>query len=124
MAGCVCGSALLIRTCPRLVGRKLHTEGVIAGNGCNGTPNFSRDNGCTCHSMLADGCDGSLLANAPNWLGGIVSGPVRKKRYSRPMDILPNRLWVRSFSVVVFFTLYMIRICRWSCRFSPTPAKS
>ena len=56
IAGCAAGSALLMRTWPRLVGCRLHTDGVIASNACSGEPNLSSDNGCTCHSMLADAC--------------------------------------------------------------------
>ena len=54
----------------------------------------------------------------------MVSGPVRNNRYSRPIAALPNKLLARSLSVPTFFTLYTMRICRWSCRFSPTPGRS
>ena len=53
---------------------------------CNGEPNC-RDNGCTCHSMFADGWEGSLLAKAPSWDGGIVRGPVFFR--STPSPSLP-----------------------------------
>ena len=39
MAGAAVGSALFRRTCPRLVGRRLHTEGVMALKVCSGSPN-------------------------------------------------------------------------------------
>ena len=42
----------MIRTWPRLVGRRLQTDGVIAGNGWSGSPNLSRLKGCTCHSIF------------------------------------------------------------------------
>ena len=113
-----------MRIQPRLLGRRLHTDGVIAGYWCNGSPKRSSDSGCTCHSMLADGCAGSLFANAPSCEGGMVSGPVRKSRYSRPIAALPNSELARSFRVVTPCTLYTVRICRWSCRFSPTPGSS
>ena len=51
----------------------------------------------------------------------MVSGPVRKKRYSRPIDTLPRSVLAHSFSVRTFFTLKAMRSCRWSWRFSPTP---
>src|SRR5437867_11006941 len=107
MAGCAFGSEVLMRTWPRLVGRRLHTDGVIAGKRCSGEPNLSSDSGCTCHSMFADGCAGLLFANAPSCEGGMVSGPVRKNRYSSPIAIFPNRLLARSLSVRTFFTLYI-----------------
>ena len=40
------------------------------------------------------------------------------------MAALPQRLFTRVLSVVVFDTLNTMRICRWSCRSSPTPASS
>src|SRR6188508_2710635 len=98
MFGWVCGSEDLIRTQPREVGLRLQTLGVIARNGCSGSPNLSRESGCTCHSMFGVGCAGSLLANAPSCEGGIVSGPVFMKRYSRPNAILPTSVLARSFS--------------------------
>ena len=70
MTGGVSGSGLASRISPRLVGRRLHTDGVMASKRCNGSPNRSRDSGCTCHSMLADACSASLFANAPSWDGG------------------------------------------------------
>ena len=94
-----------MRTWPRLVGRRLHTEGVIAGNGCSGSPNLSSDSGCTCHSMLAEGCDGSLLAKAPSCDGGMVSGPVLNSRYSSPIAALPSSELARWLSVTTLCTL-------------------
>src|SRR5215471_6314640 len=114
MAGYACGSGLVICTEPRLVGRRLQTDGVIAGNEWSGSPNLSRLKGWTCHSMFALGWAGSLLANAPSWDGGIVSGPVRKRKYSRPIRAFPTRLLARSFRVRTLWTLYIIRIWRWS----------
>ena len=113
-----------MRTQPRDAGRRLHTLGVIAGKLCSGSPNLSSESGCTCHSMLGVGCDGSLLANAPACDGGMVSGPVRNAKYSSAIAALPHRLLAMPFSVFTFFTLYCMRICRWSCRFSPTPGRS
>src|SRR6185503_13812756 len=102
MFGGVCGSEDLIRTQPREVGLRLQTLGVIARNGCSGSPNLSRESGCTCHSMFGVGCAGSLLANAPSCEGGIVSGPVLKNRYSSPIASFPQGLFASSFSVRTF----------------------
>ena len=105
MAGACRGSAARMRTCPRLVGWRLATDGVIALNLCSGSPNLSSDSGCTCHSMFADARDGSLRAKAPSCDGGIVSGPVLNRRYSSPIAALPSSEFTRTFRVTVFFTL-------------------
>src|SRR5712692_7288849 len=101
-----------MRTQPREEGRRLHTLGVIGGKQCSGSPNLSSDSGCTCHSMFGVGSEGSLFANAPACEGGMVSGPVRKMKYSSAIAALPSRLFAAPFSVLTFFTLYCIRICR------------
>src|SRR3954463_3512280 len=105
-----------MRTQPRELGRRLHTLGVMAGKLCSGSPNLSSESGCTCHSMLEVGCDGSLFAKAPSCDGGMVSGPVRKRKYSAAIVALPIQLLATPFSVRAFFTLYCSRICKWSCR--------
>ena len=46
------------RTMPRLVGRRLHTLAVKAGNSCSGSPNLSSDSGWTWNWMLARSRDG------------------------------------------------------------------
>src|SRR5256714_14490412 len=99
-----------MRTQPRELGRRLHTEGVMAGKVCSGSPNLSSESGCTCHSMFGVGSPGSLLAKAPSCDGGIVSGPVLNSAYSMAIAALPKRLFTRSLTVTVFFTLYCIRI--------------
>src|SRR5919202_6223991 len=101
-----------MRTQPRELGRRLHTLGVIAGKLCSGSPNLSSESGCTCHSMLGVGCAGSLRAKAPHCDGGIVSGPVRKTKYSAAIAALPIQLFATAFSVFTFFTLYCMRTCR------------
>ncbi len=101
IAGCAAGSALLMRTWPRLVGCRLQTDGVIASNACSGEPNLSSDNGCTCHSMFADLRPASLFANAPSCDGGIVNGPVRNSAYSSAIAARPTQLRARRFNVVV-----------------------
>ena len=54
----------------------------------------------------------------------MVSGPVRNKRYSRPIETLPVSVFAHSLSVRTFFTLNAMRNWRWSWRFSPTPGDS
>ena len=81
IAGGDIASGVFMRIWPRLLGRKLQTDGVMALNLCNGSPNLSRERGWTCHSMLGEGWFGSLFEKAPNWDGGIVSGPVLNAIY-------------------------------------------
>src|SRR6185503_853537 len=101
-----------MRTQPRELGRRLHTLGVIPGKECSGSPNLSSESGCTCHSMFAVGRDGSLFAKAPACDGGMVSGPVRKRKYSSAIAALPAKLLATPFSVFTLRTLYCMRICR------------
>src|SRR5688500_19542179 len=98
-----------MRTQPRELGRRLQTLGVLAGNECSGSPNLSSDSGCTCHSMFGVGCAGSLRAKAPACDGGMVSGPVRKAKYSIAIAALPSRLLAMPLRVFTFFTLYCMR---------------
>src|SRR5665647_40530 len=57
------------------------------------------------------------------WLAASVNGPERNNRYCRPIRALPSRLLTSSFSVFRR-VLNTSLICRWSCRFWPTPGKS
>src|SRR3981081_3969140 len=113
-----------MRTAPRELGRRLQTLGVIAGRLCRGSPNLSSDKGCTCHSISGVGWEGSLLANAPAWEGGGGGGAVGKAKHSNAIAALPHQLLAMPLSVLTFFTLNCMRICKWSWRFSPTPGSS
>src|ERR1043166_6963661 len=53
MAGAADGSADLSLSQPRLVGRRLQTLAVNAGNGCSGSPNLSSDSGWMWNWMFA-----------------------------------------------------------------------
>src|SRR3982074_3495349 len=99
-----------MRTAPRELGRRLQTLGVIAGKLCRGSPNLSSDRGSPCHSISGVGWEGSPLANAPAWDGGMVSGPVRKAKYSNAIAALPHQLLAIPLSVLTFFTLNCMRI--------------
>ena len=94
-----------MRAEPRLVGRRLQTEAVKAGNGCSGSPKRSRLSGCTWYWRSGVSRDGSLLAKQPSWLGAMVNGPRRNSAYSRPMATRPPRRLARSLSVAMSFTL-------------------
>ena len=55
------------------------TLAVIAGKSCNGWPNASRLSGWTCHSRSGVATSGDERAKAPNWLGAMLIGPVRRR---------------------------------------------
>ena len=128
-------------TVPRLLGLRLHTLGVIASNGCSGCPNAGSDSGCTCHSMFAWVYAGLLRAKQPRVEGGIVIGPLRCRANCSPIIMRVRGLRYKLFTVLPGSvsagiartgddgfnhlqpcTLYTMRSCKWSCRFSPTPS--
>src|SRR5438477_5283595 len=105
-----------MRTVPRLVGFRLHTLAVNAGNGCSGSPNASSDSGCTWYSMLGQRNSGALRVKAPSCEGAMLIGPLRASAYSDAIFSLPHHEFASVLSVVTPLTLYTARICRWSCR--------
>src|SRR4051812_5638772 len=110
MAGAVRKSGPLMRTVPRLVGFRLHTLAVKAGNACSGSPNASSDSGCTWYSMLGYGWLGELRVKAPNCDGAMLMGPLRLSMYSSPIFALPSQLPASMLSVGTPFTLNTARI--------------
>src|SRR3954470_5463883 len=98
-----------MRTWPRLVGRRLQTDAVIAGKGWRGSPNLSRESGWTWNSTLAVGTVGVDFAKPPSWLGAMVRGPVRNTRYSSPIIAFPQGLLARWFRVTAFRILKIMR---------------
>ena len=80
--GVALGSALAAWIDPRLVGRRLQTLIVIAGNGCNGSPKRSSDSGCTWNCRFGDSWSGDERAKAPICDGAIDIGPRRRAAYS------------------------------------------
>ena len=113
-----------MRTVPRLVGFRLHTLAVKAGKGCSGSPKASSERGCTWYSMLGHSNCGPLRVKAPSCEGAMLIGPVRNIAYSAPIFSLPHHELASVFNVVTPCTLNTARICKWSCRFSPTPGSS
>ncbi len=53
----------------------------------------------------------------------MLIGPLRERAYSRPIIALPQRLLARVLSVLTPCTLNTARICKWSCKFCPTPGR-
>src|SRR5690606_22314271 len=105
MAGASVALGDTIRTWPRLVGRRLHTEAVMAGKVCSASPNFSRDRGCTWYSRLARDCWGPERANAPSCDGAMVSGPRFQAAYCKPISALPHKVPAMVFRVLAPSTL-------------------
>src|SRR5918993_1157803 len=113
-----------MRTCPREVGRTLHTLAVNALNLCGGSPKRSSEIGCTWYSRFGVTCEGSDLVNAPSCDGGIVIAPERDQAYWQPIIALCHHDPSSVLRVSAFLILNAIRSWRWSWRFSPTPCKS
>src|SRR5690554_2211899 len=104
------GSGDLMRTCPRLVGRRLHTLAVKAGNGSSGSPNFGSVSGWMWYCRLGVSRLGSERAKQPSWDGAIDIGPVRHNAYSSAMPALCQSVCERSLSVRTPDTLNAQRI--------------
>src|SRR3990167_1894888 len=112
MAGASRKLALLICTVPRLVGLRLHTLAVNAGNPCSGSPKASSESGCTWYSMLGQGWSALLRVKAPSCEGAMLMGPLRLMAYSSPILALPMSELARVLRVLTLCTLYTERICR------------
>ena len=99
-------------TLPRLLGLRLQTLAVKAGNACKGSPNASRLSGWTWYSILGHACSELLRVKAPSCEGAMLIGPLRLKAYSRPICSLPHQLLARVLSVCTPCTLNTARICK------------
>ena len=94
------GSGEVMRTQPRLVGRRLATLAVKAGNGSSGSPNLGSVSGWMWYCRLGVSRLGSEPTKAPSWEGAMVIGPRRRKAYSSAKPARCTRLWKRSFMVL------------------------
>ena len=72
------GSALLIRSEPRLSGRSWQTDAVKPENECSFSPILSVENGRKWIWMSGVESRGLVLKNAPEVPAAIDSGPLRK----------------------------------------------
>ena len=125
MRGAAKGSGHLMRTWPRDVGRRLHTEGVIAGNGCSGSPNLSRRAAARATRCSRLGCAGVALRERAQLRGRHRERPASGRGGTRaPMSRLARTGCWRARSAWRLWILHTMRICRWSWRFSPTPGRS
>src|SRR5437764_14291972 len=85
--GCA-GSALLMRSVPRLSGRNWQTDAVKPEKGCSFSPILSVENGMKWIWMSGDARRGLVVKNAPEVPAAIVSGPLRSAAHCRPVITL------------------------------------
>ena len=78
------GSALLMRSEPRLSGRNWQTEALKPENECSFSPILSVENGRKWIWISGVASRGLVLKNAPDVPAAIVSGPLRSAAYCRP----------------------------------------
>ena len=78
------GSALLMRSEPRLSGRNWQTEALKPENECSFSPILSVENGRKWIWMSGVASRGLVLKKAPDVPAAIVSGPLRSAAYCRP----------------------------------------
>ena len=70
-----------MRTQPRLVGRRLATLAVKAGNGSSGSPNLGSVSGWMWYWRMGVSRLASDRTKAPSCEGAMVIGPRRVRRY-------------------------------------------
>ena len=109
--GCA-GSALLIRSVPRLSGRSWHTDAVKPENGCSFSPILSVENGMKWIWISGDASRGLVLKNAPEVPAAIVSGPRRSAAHCTPAITRRTGLLTTSLSVTACEQRITIRTCR------------
>ncbi len=91
----------------------------------SGSPNLSSDSGCTWYSRLASPGPDRSARRRPAATAPWSSGRCWNSAYSgADARLAVPALPAIVFSVGVPRTLNAMRICRWSCRFSPTPGAS
>ena len=108
------------------VGRRLQTLAVKAGKRCSGSPNLSRRQ--RLHMVFEVGRSRRSRARLRRCRAGSApstSARVRDSAYSQRHPA-PCRTgcWRAGSASRAPCTLKTVRICRWSCRFSPTPGSS
>src|SRR5664279_6640248 len=102
ISGGAAGSALRMRSEPRLSGRNWQTDAENPENGCIFSPILSVENGRKWIWISGVARRGLVLKNAPDVPAAIDSGPVRNAAYRRPARILRTGLLTTSLSVMLF----------------------
>src|ERR1700688_4602543 len=100
ISGAAAGSALRMRSEPRLSGRNWQTDAVKPENGCSFSPILSVENGRKWIWTSGVASRGLVLKNAPEVPAAIDNGPVRNAAYCRPARILRAGLLTTSLSVI------------------------
>ena len=124
MPGAAAGSLLRMWIVPRLSGRSWHTVAVTPEKACRPCPGRSALKGRKWNWMSGSSTSGRERANAPTAPAPMVRMPLRFSAYSMPVSICCQRLCQTSLRLPLAVQTKMKRTCRWSCRFSPTPASS
>src|SRR5436309_14027669 len=100
ISGATDGSALLMRSEPRLSGRNWQTEALNPENRCSFSPILSVENGRKWIWISGVASRGLVLKKAPDVPAAIDNGPVRNAAYRRPARILRAGLLMMSLSVI------------------------
>jgi len=87
ISGGAVGSALLMRSEPRLSGRNWHTDAENPENECSFSPILSVEKGRKWIWISGVASRGLVLKNAPDVPAAIVSGPLRNAAYRAPANI-------------------------------------
>src|SRR5258708_23160516 len=111
ISGGSAGSALLIRSEPRLSGRNWQTDAVNPENECSFSPILSVENGRKWIWMSGVARRGLVLKNAPDVPAAIDNGPVRNAAYRSPAMTLRTGLLTPSLSVMGFVQRITTRTC-------------
>src|SRR6478609_11869389 len=102
MAGGTDGSALLMRSEPRLSGRNWQTDAVKPDCACSFSPILSVEKGRKWIWISGVASRGLVLKNAPDVPAAMVSGPLRKAAYRAPANIRRTGWLTMSLSVIFF----------------------
>src|SRR5258708_37576969 len=103
ISGAAAGSALLMRSEPRLSGRNWQTEAVKPEYGCSFSPILSVENGRKWIWTSGGASRGLGLKNAPEGPAAIDRRPPRDPAYLRPAKPLGNAPVTTSLNAVRFW---------------------
>ena len=111
ISGGSAGSALRMRSEPRLSGRSWQTEAEKPENECNFSPILSVENGRKWIWISGVARRGLVLKNAPDVPAAMVSHPVRNAAYRAPANIRRTGWLTVSLSVMGFVQRVTILTC-------------
>src|ERR1700738_2720974 len=111
ISGGAVGSALLMRSEPRLSGRTRQTDAENPENECSFSPILSVLKGRKWIWISGVATRGLVLKNAPDVPAAMVSGPLRKAAYRAPANIRRRGWLTMSLSVIFFVQRMTILTC-------------